>query len=283
MTYTTILPASTLADHLNDPAWVIIDCRFDLANPLWGFAEYQEAHIPGAVYADLNRDLSGPVTETSGRHPLPDENIFTSILSSWGVDNEKQVVVYDVTGGSFAARLWWMLRTYGHSSVAVLDGGFPMWLAQNLPTQTGIIKRSPAAFVGKPDPNSIVDAKYVDSIRQDSSFKLIDARMAIRFSGEQETIDRIGGHIPGAVNLFLGSNLAPDGTFLPREVLRIQFETLLNGLSADQSIVYCGSGVTSCHHLVAMAYAGLEGSRLYPGSWSEWIRDPVRPIATGYA
>ncbi len=279
--YSTILSTDVLSTHFDDPNWLIFDCRFDLQNPPWGNIDYQRNHIPGAIFADLERALSGDRTLHTGRHPLPDPLRFAEKLSGWGVSNASQVVVYDTVGGAFAARLWWMLRWLGHDRVAILDGGFGKWVREGRLTRSGIESRPPAAFVPRLRPESVLDAAAVDRLRQDPSSRLIDARSAIRYRGEQEPIDPIAGHIPGAVNRFHGDNLTPEGTFLPPDTLRARFEELLAGVPPERAVFYCGSGVTSCHHLVAMLYAGLPMGRLYPGSWSEWIRDPARPIALG--
>jgi thiosulfate/3-mercaptopyruvate sulfurtransferase len=276
---TTLVSTAELADHLRNPDWAVVDCRFDLARPDWGFTEYQSAHIPGSVYAHLDHHLSGPVTPFTGRHPLPDPEIMARRLSAWGIDARTQVVVYDTVGGAFAVRLWWLLRYMGHSGAAVLDGGFGKWQRENRPVAGGVQKRKPARFIPRPDPTMMVETGDVAQLRQDVEYRLIDARAFERYRGDHEPIDPIAGHIPGAINRFHGLNLTPDGTFLPPEILRQQFETLLDGAAPENTIVYCGSGVTSIHHILAMELAGLPGARLYPGSWSEWIRDPTRPIA----
>lgn len=275
--YTTIISTEELATHLHDPAWAIIDCRFDLAKPDWGAGSYAEAHIPGAVYAHLNRDLSAPVTDQTGRHPLPEVDTLVMTLGNWGIGNNTQVVAYDTTGGSYAGRLWWLLRFLGHNAVAVLDGGFPKWQKEGRPVTGGVEHRTPSHFTGKPDWSLATSADEVEQIRLDPGYRLIDARAPERFRGEVEPIDPVAGHIPGAVNRFHALNLSPDGTFLPPEILRAQFEDLLQGISPENAVVYCGSGVTSIHHLIAMQIAGLPGARLYPGSWSEWIVDRKRP------
>ncbi len=277
----TIISAKEAYNHINDSRWVFVDCRFDLANPAWGFEEYRRGHIPGAVYADLNKDLSGPVVEQTGRHPLPNPEDFIRKLESWGIDLRTTVVIYDHNSGAFAGRLWWLLRTYGHDTVAVLDGGLPAWIAAGYPLAEGVESNKPALFEGYPDPNQWITTRELELLLQDPSFVLIDARAPERFRGEQEPIDPVAGHIPGAVNRFHGENISDDGYFLPAEILRQAFEAIAGDLPPDHLIVYCGSGVTSCHHLLAMEIAGLYGARLYVGSWSEWIRDPKHPIATG--
>ncbi len=277
--FTTIISTQELHQNLYDPGFVIIDCRFDLAAPKWGYADYLRAHIPGSVYADLNQDLSSPVTPDSGRHPLPNEKEFTSTMSRFGIDSSKQVVVVDTVAGAFAARLWWMLRLYGHFSVAVLEGGFGRWENEKRPISEGVEANSPSIFSGTPSNDWFITTTQLESLYQDPTYRVIDARAAPRYRGEVEPIDPVAGHIPGAVNRFHTNNLTRGGLFASPEILREQFLQILNGVSPDHTIVYCGSGVTSCFHLLAMEMAGLKGARLYPGSWSEWIRDPRRPIA----
>ncbi len=277
--YTSIISTEIAAAHLADLDWAFIDCRFDLLKPDWGREEYEKSHIAGAVYADLNRDLSSPVTPQTGRHPLPEPAAITACFSAWGISASTQVVVYDTAGGSMAARLWWLLRYYGHTAVAVLDGSWQKWLAEGRPVRSGFETRPAVQFEGQPHPEMAVSTAEVEALRKDPAYRLVDVRGAPRFRGEQEFIDPVAGHIPGAVNRFHAENLGPEGTFLPAEQLKSAFETLLGSVPVANTIVYCGSGVTSCHHLVALEYLGLHGARLYPGSWSEWIRDPKRPIA----
>lgn len=277
--YKTIISAEEVALHLENPDWVFIDCRFDLKDPSWGFQNYQQMHIPGAVYAHLDHDLSGPITPNSGRHPLPDIQTITTRLSEWGINQQKQVIVYDTAGGAFACRLWWQLRFLGHWRVAVLDGGFHIWQQSGYPIATGIEVPSPAQFIPQVHWNMVTNADEVEQIRQDSNYRLIDARAPERYRGEVEPIDPIAGHIPGALNRFHSDNLGPDGMFLSPAQLRAHFNALIDNIPTDRVIVYCGSGVTSVHHILAMEIAGLPGARLYAGSWSEWIRDPNRPIA----
>jgi thiosulfate/3-mercaptopyruvate sulfurtransferase len=276
MAYTTLVSTELLAAHLDDPAWVVMDCRYNLMDEGWGRAEYEQAHIPGAVFADLLDDLSSPPGPGTGRHPLPAPEQFIARASGWGIGPGTQVVVYDMAGGAFAARLWWMLRYFGHTAVALLDGGFPKWQREGRPARSGVERRPPARFEGRPQPALEADAAEVDRIRRDPAYKVVDARAPARYRGEQEPIDPVAGHIPGAVNRFHELNLAPDGAFLPAEELRAQYAALLGGVPPENAVVYCGSGVTSCHLLVALEHAGLPGGRLYVGSWSEWIRDERR-------
>jgi thiosulfate/3-mercaptopyruvate sulfurtransferase len=280
MNFTNLITTSQLSDF-RKPDWIIIDCRFDLANPAWGFQNYQAGHLPGAIYANLDQDLSGKVTAQTGRHPLPDPAIFTERITSWGIQAGTQVVVYDTTAGSYAVRLWWMLRYFGLNQVAVLDGGFPKWLHEEFPVETGVFTPTPAPFSFVPSlhPEMLVSTSQVEKMRLDPAYLLIDARAPQRFSGETEPIDPVAGHIPGAINRFHVKNITPEGVMKPLGRLRTEYDQLLNGTPAENVIVYCGSGVTSCHLLLAMEMVGLKGARLYGGSWSEWIRDPARPIA----
>jgi thiosulfate/3-mercaptopyruvate sulfurtransferase len=276
--YTHLISSQTLAENYNNPDWVLVDCRFDLTNPAWGFQDYQRAHIPGAVYAHLDHDLSSPITPQTGRHPLPSPEDFKARMETWGISHNSQVVVYDTTGGGFAGRLWWMLRFFNHPAVALLNGGFAAWQREGLPTKSGIEHRQPVKIEESLTSRMemMVDAHEVDRIRQDPDYCLLDARAPERFRGEVEPLDTIAGHIPGAENRFHGQNIQADGTFKSLELLRREFQEILGEVPPERLVVYCGSGVTSCHHLIAMEAAGLTGARLYVGSWSEWIRDPDR-------
>jgi len=280
MSYQTILATELLAGHLNDPDWLIFDCRFDLTNPNWGFTDYQKGHIPGAVYVNLNDDLAGPVTPQTGRHPLPDPAIFAQKCAAWGITASSQVVIYDLNGGGYAGRFWWMLRAIGFSNAALLDGGLPKWVKENRPLATGVESPNKTTNSIAPipfDPSRWINSNEILKLVNSKSHLLIDARAPERFKGEVEPIDTVAGHIPDAVNRFYGLNLTEDGTFKSPETLRAEFQTILNGIRPEDAIVTCGSGVTSCHHILAMEIAGIPGARLYPGSWSEWIRDLSRP------
>jgi len=279
--YLTLINTETLAKRLSDSHWVIVDCRFDLLNPEAGFAQYRQGHLPGAVYADLNHDLSGPVTADSGRHPLPDPNAFRATMGRFGVDATKQVVAYDDAGGMLASRLWWMLRYYGHEAVAVLDGGFSQWQRQGNPVESGVHQNRPAQFKGKPQQGWVVGLDEVEKNLHQARFRLIDSRSPERYRGELETLDRVAGHIPSAANHFYGNNLDSQGTMRSPEVLREQFEALLQGKRPEETVFYCGSGVSACHNLLALEHAGFAGAKLYAGSWSQWCKDPRRPIAQG--
>lgn len=278
-TYSDFVTTSQLATHAHDSAWVLVDCSFDLAEPAWGRENYLEGHIPGAIYAHLDEDLSAPKTARTGRHPLPDVGIMAQRLGQWGIGPGRQVIVYDTASGAFAARLWWMLHYYGYPAAAILDGGYAKWVEEGRPLVSGQEAPHPAAhFVPKLHPEMLVSQEDVENIRLDPAWKLVDARSAVRYRGEQEPIDPVKGHIPGSVNRFHGENLKTDGTLLPKAELRRQLKKLLGGTPVNQTVVYCGSGVTSCFHVAAMYRAGLGMPRLYAGSWSEWIRDPKNPI-----
>lgn len=275
-----LISAEALSRHLHDPQWRSVDCRFSLADPEQGAAAYARGHLPSAVYAHLDDDLSGPVTAHSGRHPLPDPAAFAQCLAAWGIAADTQVVAYDQGNGLFASRLWWLLRACGHRDVTVLDGGLAGWTARSLPvvdTQANVpaLQNVPAReFTGWLDTESVRAGLATHSIL------LVDARAADRFSGRNETMDPVAGHVPGAVNHPLTDNLDGDGHFLPAETLRRRWQTRLGDHAPTQLVSMCGSGITACHNLLALELAGLPGGRLYPGSWSEWIRDPARPVAT---
>lgn len=280
MNYDTLIDAATLNAHCADPNWVIVDCRFNLADTEAGRRAYRESHIPGARYAHLDRDLSSPITPATGRHPLPDPVRLAHILGEWGIGPNTQVVAYDDMGGMLAAaRLWWLLRWLGHRAGAVLDRGLPAWRQANLPLTAELPAAQPIRFDAKPDDQQWLTAEQVLALSPEEV--LLDARGAARYRGEMEPMDPIAGHIPGAVNVPADGNLTPDGYFLPPAELRGRFAAVLGGRLPSAVVHSCGSGVTACHNLLAMEVAGLNGSRLYAGSWSEWIRDPARPIATG--
>lgn len=280
--YTTLIAADVLAAHLDDPDWAVVDCRFSLQEPERGRRAYQAGHIPGAVYAHLDEDLSGPVIPgRTGRHPLPAPEIFAARLGRWGIGHTTQVVAYDDAGGAYAARLWWMLRWLGHEAAAVLDGGWQAWVAAGFPQRAGTETRSPAVFTVRLRPERVATAADVMVRRLDPDWRVLDARGADRFRGENETIDPVAGHIPGAVSAPYADNLTPDGHFRDVESLRRRYQALLGDVPATRAICYCGSGVTAAHDVLAMLHAGLGEGLLYPGSWSEWITDPTRPIATG--
>jgi thiosulfate/3-mercaptopyruvate sulfurtransferase len=282
MAYTTLISVKEFAAHYKNPEWVIVDARFSLADPSLGRQHYFEDHIPGALYAHLDEDLSSSVIKgVTGRHPLPEPSQAVEVFTHWGIPADGQVVVYDDLGGALAAvRVWWMLRWLGYENVAVLDGGWQHWLKNNLPVQAGAEQRSARPFPAKPRPGLVVSTANVNTLRSDPAWRLLDARGADRYRGENETIDPVAGHIPGAVSAPYTGNLNPDGTFRSRQQLRDRYLRLTSATPAERVVVYCGSGVTSIHNILAMLHAGLGEARLYAGSWSEWIADPQRPVAT---
>lgn len=281
MNYTTLVSSATLHQNLDNPDWVIVDCRFSLADSQAGGAAYRHGHIPNARYADLNKDLSSAVTSQTGRHPLPDFRLLAKKLGNWGIGNNSQVVVYDDMGGAMAGRLWWLLRCLGHEKVAVLDGGIKHWQKQGLALTTALPRINATVFRPYLNTESWLDAVQVENRLAQKSICLIDARTPERFRGEQEPIDPVAGHIPGALNRTLQLNLDSRGLFLSAEQLRDQFKKLIGTSASEQVVHNCGSGVTACHNILAMEHAGLTGSKLYAGSWSEWIRNKNRAVAKG--
>jgi len=279
MVFTTLVDTATVAAHLDDSNWVVFDCRFDLTKPGAGQRAYAEAHIPGARYAHLDNDLSSPVTANSGRHPLPDAEVLAAKLGCWGVGRRTQVVAYDGGAGAVAARLWWLLRWLGHEAVAVLDGGLSKWQKEQRPLTSESPTITPTVFKATVDDSLWVQTPLVERLIAEGSDLLVDARAAPRFQGAREPIDTVAGHIPGAINRPFDNNVDAHGCFLPNDVLRGQFQELLQGKEPVQVINMCGSGVTACHNILAMERAGLPGAKLYVGSWSEWIRDSRRPVA----
>jgi thiosulfate/3-mercaptopyruvate sulfurtransferase len=277
----TLIDAATLTQQLRREDLVIFDCRFDLANVHWGEAQFAEAHLPGAQYLHLDRDLSSPITPASGRHPLPDPEILARRLGALGVDADCQLVAYDGGNGVYASRLWWLARWIGLARVAVLDGGIAAWRAAGLPLESAVRTRAPRTLVAQVVRDAWLTTEEVDRARTRAGNLLVDARGADRFAGRNETLDPVAGHVPGARNLPFPGNLGNDGRFLPADELRRRWTTLLGALPPAAVVAMCGSGVTACHNLLALEHAGLRGARLYPGSWSEWIRDSSRPIATG--
>jgi thiosulfate/3-mercaptopyruvate sulfurtransferase len=278
VSFTTLIDPATLVEHLNDESFRVVDCRFALNEPAWGECAYTTSHIPGAVYADLNRHLSGRPTGLNGRHPLPPVTELRRTLGDLGIDGKRQVVAYDQDTGMFASRLWWMLRWLGHDAAAVLDGGFDGWLAAGYPVSSSREPEIRREFSGTPRPGYAVDVAEVTAAVGRRDRRLLDARAPERFDGVVEPIDRAAGHIPGARNYFFKQNLDGEGRFLPPATLRAQITAALDGVDAEQTIVYCGSGVSAAHNLLAMEHAGLRGAKLYPGSWSEWSSDGRREV-----
>ena len=281
--HTTLIEPAELAERTDRPDWTVLDCRFDLARPQWGEQAYAAGHIPHALYAHLDRDLSGPITSHSGRHPLPDISSLAATLGRWGIDASVQVIAYDQGNGAYAARLWWLLRWLGHPAVAVLNGGFAAWQQQSLPVSTQTDARQARQFVPHAADSEVIStAALAEWVRAGELARgartLVDARGADRFAGQNETLDSIAGHVPGAHNHPFARNLDAQGHFLPPEELRARWLGTLAGRSPSQVVSMCGSGVTACHNLLALEVAGLRGARLYAGSWSEWIRDASRPV-----
>ena len=277
--HTTLVSKSDLAAHLDDAGWIVCDCRHDLANTGAGRRAYSESHIPGARFVHLDEDLSGPMNGRNGRHPLPDPDRLARRLGELGIGNASQVVAYDASGGCYAARMWWMLRWLGHESAAVLDGGWDAWRKAPHPVTDQIPVVKAVQFTVRRRADMACDAGYIVANLGKPRPRLLDARSPDRYRGENETLDPIGGHIPGAVNRFFKLNLETDGRFKPAMTLKREFSALLGNNAPRDVAHYCGSGVTACHNLLAMEVAGLAGSRLYPGSWSEWSADPSRPVA----
>lgn len=280
MEYKTIISAQELHDNLEYPDLAVMDCRFYLAEPELGLQEYLEGHIPGAVYINLDKDLSGEIVPgVTGRHPLPDSKVFADRLSNWGIDSSTQVIAYDNKGGALAARLWWMLRWLGHDQAAVLNGGWNAWIKGDHPVETETILPTRKTFQASEQSDLIADIDLVEKVRLDPDFLVIDARSPERYWGIKETIDVKAGHIPGAITAPYTENMDEEEYFLPLEQLKERYQNLLGGLPEENVILYCGSGVTSIHSMIAMIMSGYQLPKLYPGSWSEWSADPERPIA----
>ena len=269
-----------LAARIDDPDWVVVDCRFNLAQPDAGEAAYRGGHIPGAHYAHLDRDLSAPRAADTGRHPLPDPDRLRESFSRWGIGSASHVVAYDDIGGAFAARLWWLLRWMGHGQASLLDGGLGAWLAAGLPLSIESPQRRAAHFVGYPGHMPTVTTAELQRRLGAPGLRLLDARAANRFHGRDENIDPVAGHVPGAISAPFQGNLTASGAFRSSQELKERFSALTQGHDNDGLVSMCGSGVTACHNIFAMELAGIRNVRLYPGSWSEWIRSPDRPVAT---
>ncbi len=272
---TTLVDVPALSQHIEDANWILVDCRFSLADTSAGRRAYEQAHIPGAVYAHLDHDLSSAPVTDNGRHPLPTPAALTQLFGRLGIDHRKQVVVYDDANGMVASRLWWMLRYMGHEAVAVLAGGWQAWLTAALPTIGGEELNSTAVFTGSPRSGWLVQVDEVETVPL-----LVDSRAPARYRGEMEPIDNQAGHIPDAQNYFYQNNWSADGRYLSPSQLQTQFAELLGDTPAAEAVFYCGSGVSACANLLALAHAGLGNGRLYVGSWSEWSHDGKRPIAT---
>ncbi|MDH3748893.1 MAG: sulfurtransferase [Gammaproteobacteria bacterium] len=280
--FAPLIVASELEQRLTRPDWRVVDCRFDLMNPSAGRAEWLDGHIPGALYADLDENLAGPITETSGRHPLPDEEKAAQFFGGLGIGAKTKVVVYDSGSGAIAARAWWLLRWLGHERVALLDGGYAGWVRHDGVVEQGEVHVAPETFLSSPHNGWLLTTNEVEAwVLEGKSVGLVDARDKARFCGDVEPIDRVAGHIPGSTNLPFSENLRSDGTWkAPGALRRLWAATLGERTDGDWGVM-CGSGVTACHLALSAKLAGLHEPRLYVGSWSEWIRNSDRPVATG--
>lgn len=278
-----LISAPALHARLQEPNLVLLDCRFALEDPSYGARSHAEGHLPGAHFADLERDLSAPVVKgVTGRHPLPDPQMLMDRLRSWGIDNDSTVVLYDDGPGAFAARAWWLLAWLGkRDGVWLLDGGLKAWKAAGLALTSNMPKQRAGSFSGQADGSLLLSATQLQQRLGASELTLLDARALPRFRGEVEPLDPVAGHIPGAQCAVFTDNLDADGRFLPAEQLRARFDALRGTRPVESLVAYCGSGVTACHNLFALSLAGYPLAPLYAGSWSEWITDPARPVATG--
>lgn len=272
-----LVSCEQLAAHLNDPDWRIVDCRHQLSDVGYGQRVYAEGHLPGAFFMHLDRDLSGAMSGCNGRHPLPDPQVLAAKFGAIGISSRTQVVAYDDAEGMVSGRLWWMLRWLGHDNVAVLDGGFNRWVKEGRPLMRDIPVVLPTVFEIE-QRDWVVTADEVLANIASQELVVVDARGPDRFRGENETIDPVGGHIPGARNRFFRDNLDADGRFRPAAELRREFLELFAGTPPGKTVMQCGSGVSACHNLIALELAGLTGARLYAGSWSEWCSDSARPV-----
>lgn len=280
MSHRSLIDPAVLLQNFHREDWIVLDVRHDLMHPGAGAQAWSEGHIPGSVHLDLDAALSGAKTGNNGRHPLPDRQELTRRLEEIGVGSRTQVVACDAHGGMFAARLWWLLRWLGHAEVAVLDGGIPAWVLAGGEITTDIPPLRPrGSLASRPSLVATVSAEQIEATLAQEATLVVDARSPDRFRGENETLDPVGGHIPGAVNRFFRDNLGADGRFKTPDILRAELEALLGGRSPEDAVMQCGSGVTACHNLLALEVAGLSGASLYPGSWSEWCSDPRRPVA----
>ena len=280
MSHQTIISASELANNLDNPNWAILDCRDSLMDAGYGHRSYLEAHIPNASFCRLFDDFSSPITPKTGRHPLPVMKKLSVKLGDWGIDENAQVVVYDDMGGAIAARMWWQIRTLGHNNVALLDGGLKYWLDQGLPMTAEIKKAEQKEFKGHFDDDQLITVDTVLDNIDAQNFGLLDARAAPRYRGEKEPFDPVAGHVPNAINRDFMDNLNEQGLFKSPDVLKQEFESILEQSPNQQIVHMCGSGVTANHNILAMEIAGLTGSKLFLGSWSQWVTDASRPVAT---
>jgi len=282
MAYQTIISVDDVNSNINNDDWFIFDCRFILKEPDGGLNKFKQGHIPGAQFADMDKDLASPMTSSSGRHPLPDPSELIKKLQTWGVNNSSQIICYDDLSGAFAARMWWLLKWLGHEKVAVLDGGIDKWTASGLSLETDVQQKTAGTFSGQANNEMWVDIDFVKQQLEENNINLLDARSTDRFTAKDTKTDPVAGHVPGASSYPFPGNLTKQGVFLSVDDLQKRFAGLF---SDDQNKVInmCGSGVTACHNLLAMSVAGLPMTPLYVGSWSEWIKDKSRPVATGEA
>lgn len=281
MNYNTIISAGKLNDIIGDEQVRVFDCRFSLKDPQGGLKCYQQGHLPHAQFADMDTQLSSPMTASSGRHPLPSPEDFIKQLRAWGVSNDTQVIAYDDMKGAFAARLWWMMRWLGHEKVAVLDGGMEKWSEAGYPLTQEAVDFPAGDFSGKANMEWLVDIDTVSRELEAGKMTLIDARAADRFTAKDQQTDPVPGHIPGAKNLPFGGNLTGDGLMKSSTEIRQRFDAIIKENPDREVVNMCGSGVTACHNLLAQAIAGMPPMKIFIGSWSQWIRDPKRPVATG--
>jgi len=282
MSYQTIISVEELKQNLDKHDWYIFDCRFLLKDPAGGLTKFNQGHIPGAQFADMDKDLSSAMTAISGRHPLPDPNDLIAKLKNWGVNNSSQIICYDDMSGAFAARMWWLLKWLGHDDVAVLDGGIERWTANGLPLETDVQSKSAGTFNAQANDDMWVDVNFVQQELEQGNIHLLDARSEERFTAKDAKTDPVAGHVPGAKSFPFAGNLTQQGVFRTADEINQRFSSML-GDNQTQVINMCGSGVTACHNLLAMSIAGLPMTRLYVGSWSEWIKEKSRPVATGSA
>ena len=280
MAFRTIISTDALASRLRDPSFTIVDCRFKLDDVGWGEREYAAGHVPGALYAHLDRDLSGPKTGSNGRHPLPDLASAAGTFGRLGITSGQQVVAYDQDSGMFASRLWWLLRWLGHDAVAVLDGGLARWAAEGRPVSTADPHREPVEFHAAPRRGMTVTAAEVDARRRDPAYRVVDGRAPERYRGEVEPMDPVAGHVPGAISHFFQQNLDERGLLRAPEELHARWTALVGSVPPERIVCYCGSGVQASQNLLALEHAGMSGAKLYPGSWSEWVSDRTRPVET---
>ncbi len=281
MTYQTIISVEDLNKNINNQDWFIFDCRFMLKEPEGGLQKFNQGHIPGAQFADMDKDLASPMTATSGRHPLPDPDQLIKILQSWGVNNSSQIICYDDMSGAFAARMWWLLKWLGHEDIAVLDGGLDKWTAAGLEIETKVKERTPGTFNGRANNDMWVDVEFVKNELSANKINLLDARSEERYTAKDTKTDPVAGHVPGAMSFPFSGNLSKQGVFLSKDQLRDRFASLMNNAEGKEIVNMCGSGVTACHNLLAMSVADLPMTKLFVGSWSEWIKDNSRPVAIG--